>query len=135
MGENPDEMIYLHNKGWSSTSAHFAEFKASEQPSVTLEGSRQVRWTRFDIPILIWSHTAHLLILQGMPLQRFFYDCFLESGADKTLGPFVYLGGTMTPPYEPPGRLLDVVLAQLHDPPPATYMEIFAALVEQVHLA
>lgn len=135
--------IYLKNKGWVDYPATLSSYKiAPDCKESLLPGGDYLQWQRVDIPELYWSHTASLLILQGLSLQHFFADCsILEDipggGTCETHGPYMLLKGTASEHYDPPARLTNVVLARLttwdfKNIPEHSFAELFGVLLDAV---
>lgn len=129
-------MTQLRAAGWSTHVAILGNYSVS--PGLHLETkSGDIEWDRIDIDDLYWSQTAHLLILQGAPLQQLFLNCSLhvEGETEPYPGPFIYLQGEVAKPEDPPPRAEKVVLARIVDlPGEVPFMEVFGALLKELKL-
>lgn len=81
--------------------------------------SYHIEWVRWIFPELFWSHTTGLLVLQGASLQQ-------------ALPGWLVLRGDRMPAYSPTPGAVDVVLAELGDPPTdLTHRQLFELLLPE----
>lgn len=127
-------MTQFRAAGWTTHVAVLGNYIIS--PGHHLETKQgDIEWDRIEIEDLYWSQTAHLLILQGAPLQKLFMECSLhvEGETEPYPGPFIYLQGTVAKPEDPPPRAEKVVLARIVELPcEMPFMDVFGALLKEL---
>ena len=121
--------VLVHAPGWIRSPAR--GLRAFRQ-EVRSPG---VRWDRWDISELRLNPPVSLLMLQGMSPQKLFdtANALLEVGDGRFhAGPFLYLRGKYDPS-DPIPRIMDVVLARVHECNPGMKKEdVLGLLVEEV---
>lgn len=101
-------------------------------------GFNGVNYTRIWLDGFVFNHAAAVLQMQGMALQDFFPpDSYFLLNGDTEIpgarGPFVFLRGTLSGPWEPPLRIKNVFLAAVHAVPDGmTKEELLAFLLEDM---
>jgi len=92
-----------------------------------------VAWTRIDIERLLFSQPAALLVVQGLPLMRFFEGVFFDSPNSPLQGSFVFLRGELSPIMHPPLTLSNIVLGRVNQfPEELTKEHLMSILLQNV---
>ena len=69
-------------------------------------------WYRYRVTRLELSHVSALLVLQGLPLKKFFESASFSDSNLPVGDTYDFLAGALTPLTEPPLRLLGLCLAR-----------------------
>ncbi len=122
--------VELRGGGWSTAIGRVRNECIFERLAL----SNGLRFVRIQLDAFIFGHAAAVLQMQGMPLQDFFAPDaeFVDTqGSVFSLGPYVFLKGELSQPWEPPLRIKNVVLAAVESvPEELTKEEVHAALLE-----
>jgi len=125
--------VTVKSDGRVSTIGRCTPVRSSEVVSWAPEASRQVRWLRYDIERLLFSQTGTLLVLQGLPLMKFFEGVFFDSPNFSLRGTFVFLRGELSSVARPPMTMSNIVLGRILDAPESLeHSEVLAALLQDV---
>jgi len=128
--QDPQGMtVLVHALGWIRSPARGLRVFRREVRSPG------VRWDRWDIHELRLDAPVSLLMVQGLSPQKLFdtVNALLEVGDGRFhAGPFLYLRGEYNPS-DPIPRIMNVVLARLHEYNPGMKKEdVLGLLVEEV---
>ena len=94
-----------------------------------------LRYQHISIDEFVFDHAATILVVQGMVVQHFFTPdtCFKRGDLLLAEGPFIYLAGELSWPWDPPMRLKEVELAAIQDVPSGmTREEMLSALLQDI---
>jgi len=107
--------VDLCGGGWSQPIGYGWRFQA-EVRGLPIQ-DRLIMFVHVSLDTLVFSQPAAILATQGAPLQSFFpddsYFSRVDSGRTILEGPFLFLKGRMTPLWDTPLRLRDVVLVHI----------------------
>jgi len=106
---DPYEVV-VHMPGWS-----FPIGKAT--PFSCVEKAGPHPWLQLSFEHMQLSQPAAFWLLQGMLIGDLFRGCSFFSPKEEQAGDFLFLQGTLTPPYSAPLCLENVVLGRLHGNP------------------
>jgi hypothetical protein len=117
-GANGVAGVFLCLPGWSEPAASCQGLRVWSMDSMAFEvDGVSVRWSKWCLDEVRLSAKAQLLLLQGLRVHELFSGYF-ESRAGATVfgqlpGPFLYLEGSLSPPWQTPAVLKNVVVAHL----------------------
>ena len=110
---NPDEVV-LRGGGWAGNIARFT----GRLSCLTVSLPRyKVSYMRLAADALVFEQAAAVLVVEGMMMQDLLQDTRIEQGSTLWPGPFLLLGGVLSPAWDPPMRLQNICLAQLREFP------------------
>ena len=108
----------------------FKKIEVEENIRTCVDGV-DVTWSRFYLERIRLEHPTHLFLLEGAPVMDLFQAGALAlRGVSLVPGPFLYLRGRMSPPWESPGTLNEVTLGRVtHVSGDVRIAAVLAALV------
>jgi len=100
------------------------------QPVVTSTPHGDIKWVRIYIPKLRLYNSAHMYLIQGMPITQLLMSMSLEDNYDlKIPGPLLYVGGFPSEMWEVPFCYRGLTVGRaLEAPEKLTTSELLLAL-------